>query len=140
MLRVVFDTSSIVGTVLLARSVPHKAFRLALATTHLCASSQTLDELQVVLRRPKFDRYMPISARREFFDMVVRTVAVHEVSPEVMLSIKPRSRDPGDDKFLALAVACDADIIVSSDDDLLSLDAWHGVRILTPAEFVEVHA
>jgi predicted nucleic acid-binding protein len=27
-------------------------------------------------------------------------------------------------------------VIVSSDQDLLVLDPWHGIRILTPAQFL----
>jgi hypothetical protein len=40
---------------------------------------------------------------------------------------------PKDDKYLELALAADAEIIVSSDDDLLMLHPWRGVRILRPA-------
>nr|WP_231402690.1 putative toxin-antitoxin system toxin component, PIN family [Caenimonas aquaedulcis] len=135
-MRVVFDTSSIVGAVLLARSIPNQAYRRALSLARLCASAETLDELQDVLRRPKFDRYLPIASRREFFDSLVRVVEIHDVPQAVTRALRPRSRDPADDKFLALAVSCDADIIVSSDEDLLCLDPWHRVRIMTPAGFI----
>jgi uncharacterized protein len=45
-------------------------------------------------------------------------------------------RDPKDDKFLALAVACEAMTLISSDADLLSLQRWRNIAILTPAEFL----
>jgi predicted nucleic acid-binding protein len=44
-------------------------------------------------------------------------------------------RDPKDDKFLELAVNGKATCIVSGDDDLLVLNAFRGVAILTPQEF-----
>jgi len=45
-------------------------------------------------------------------------------------------RDPKDDKFLSLAVAGGAPIIVSSDDDLLSMGRFMDVVIMSPKAFV----
>ena len=39
------------------------------------------------------------------------------------------------DKFLALALASEADWLVSSDEDLLVLHPWRGLRIVTPRNF-----
>lgn len=47
------------------------------------------------------------------------------------------SRDPDDDKFLGLAVAGEAEVIVSGDQDLLVLDPFHGARMVRPRTFVE---
>jgi uncharacterized protein len=48
-----------------------------------------------------------------------------------------KCRDPKDDKFLELAVAGRAAVLVSGDADLQSLDPFEGVRILSPAVFLE---
>ena len=45
-------------------------------------------------------------------------------------------RDAKDDKYLELAFAAGAGVIVSSDADLLVLHPWRGVRILRPAEYL----
>jgi predicted nucleic acid-binding protein len=46
-------------------------------------------------------------------------------------------RDPKDDKYLALAAAGRADVIVSSDlRHLLSMHPWRGIPILSPADFL----
>jgi predicted nucleic acid-binding protein len=46
-------------------------------------------------------------------------------------------RDPKDDKYLALAAAGGADVIVSSDArHLLSMHPWRGIPILSPADFL----
>jgi putative PIN family toxin of toxin-antitoxin system len=50
---------------------------------------------------------------------------------------EPVARDPDDDKFLACARAANVSIVVSGDLDLLSLDPWNGIRILSPREFVD---
>jgi putative PIN family toxin of toxin-antitoxin system len=45
-------------------------------------------------------------------------------------------RDPKDDKFLSLAVSGGATYIVTGDKDLLALDPFQGIRILTPSDFL----
>ena len=44
-------------------------------------------------------------------------------------------RDPKDNKFLELAVNGRADAIISGDADLLQLDVFRGIPIITPAAF-----
>lgn len=46
----------------------------------------------------------------------------------------PVCRDPDDDAVLALALAAQADLIVSGDDDLLALTHYQGIPIVNPAE------
>lgn len=46
-------------------------------------------------------------------------------------------RDPKDNKFLEAALAGEADVIVTGDDDLLVLNPFEGVDILRPAKFLE---
>jgi predicted nucleic acid-binding protein len=49
-------------------------------------------------------------------------------------------RDPTDDKFLELAVNGLADYIVSGDADLLSINPFREIPIVTPATFVRAAA
>ena len=46
-------------------------------------------------------------------------------------------RDPKDNKFLELAVNGHADMIVSGDADLLALNPFREIPIVTPATFVQ---
>lgn len=46
-------------------------------------------------------------------------------------------RDPTDDKFFELAVNGQPDLIVTGDDDLLALNPFRGILIVTPAVFVQ---
>ncbi len=46
-------------------------------------------------------------------------------------------RDPNDDMILECAVAANADVIISGDKDLLALDQYEGIRILTPRAFLD---
>ncbi len=44
-------------------------------------------------------------------------------------------RDANDDMVLECAVVAGADVIVSGDKDLLTLNPFEGIRIVSPAEF-----
>ncbi len=45
-------------------------------------------------------------------------------------------RDPKDDMYLELAVSDEATCIVSGDQDLLQLNPFQGIPIITPDEFL----
>ena len=49
-------------------------------------------------------------------------------------------RDPDDDKFLELAVNGHANSIISGDIDLLVLDTFRGIPIITPTAFGHARA
>jgi putative PIN family toxin of toxin-antitoxin system len=135
--RVVFDTSTLVSAALRVGSLPHSALAHALLTGEVCASASTLDELDEVLERPKFDRYQPVDVRKEFAAILRRYASVFAVSKTDESKVQPPCRDPKDNQFLTLIQECDADALVSSDTDLLVLHPWNGVPILTPAAFLE---
>jgi len=135
--RVVLDTSTLVSAVLRPTSVPRQAFMKALAEAELCVSVATLDELATVLTRHRFDRYLNLETRLEFLALYRRHTRLFPVTAEDETVLPMRSRDPRDDKFLALALACGAAAVVSSDDDLLSLSPYGTVPVLTPGQFVD---
>ena len=49
---------------------------------------------------------------------------------------KQRSRDPKDDPYLACALASRAKVIVTRDDDLLTMNKPFGIEIITPRELL----
>jgi putative PIN family toxin of toxin-antitoxin system len=85
------------------------------------ASPLLLDELDRVLRRPKFARYADERTRREFVERVRRHAAIVEDPDDV----PPVTRDRADDYLVALARKEGVDAVVSGDRDLLDagLDA-----------------
>ena len=70
--RVVFDTGVAVSAVLLPRSVPRQAFDAAVARGKLLVSEATVAELDEVLRRSKFNKYVPEELRVEFLAALVQ--------------------------------------------------------------------
>ena len=93
-------------------------------------SPATAAELDRVLARPKFRPYITPTERHDFLLALARAVTVVEAPAHMQVC-----RDPRDDKFLDLALAARALAIVTGDKDLLVLDPYEGVRIVTPAEF-----
>jgi putative PIN family toxin of toxin-antitoxin system len=134
--RVVFDSSTLVGAALRVGSTPHGALSAALDFWDLCASAETLAELEEVLGRSKFDRYLDREKRQIFVANLRRRVHLFVVPDTTMSETDPRCRDPKDNQFLALAQVAEADVLVSSDADLLVLNPWRGIPIVTPAEFL----
>lgn len=94
-------------------------------------SSPTLGELYEVLIRKRFRRYVDEQDVRSFLAGLTREA--EWVDPSERISI---CRDPKDDKFLELAIAGRATHIVTGDADLLALNPFRGVHILSPQEFL----
>ena len=118
-------------------SVPRQALLNALRTFELAASVATLHELREVLQRPKFDRYASLRARLDFLALVSRHAHLVEVDAASEQAASGACRDAKDAKFLALALACHAAALITSDADLLVLHPWHGVPISAPATFLQ---
>ena len=133
--RVVFDTSTLVSAVLKPQSVPAQSLARAWEVAELLVSTETLDELRQVLARDRLDRFRDIGARREFFDHYEAMTLLCPVETSVVAC-----RDPSDDKFLSLAVSAGAKLIISSDNDLLTLGQLRGVTILRPSQFLALCA
>ncbi|HXZ42806.1 MAG TPA: putative toxin-antitoxin system toxin component, PIN family [Terriglobales bacterium] len=46
-------------------------------------------------------------------------------------------QDPSDNKFLEVALNGRADLILTGDAELLALDPWREIAILTPSEYLK---
>lgn len=134
--RIVIDTSTLIGAVLRPGSVPRQVFLAAVRTHELCVSHATLNELREVMQRPKFDRYAPLQVRLDFYALVAERSRLWDVDEKSEGIANGACRDDKDARFLALALDCQAVALVSSDADLLVLNPWHEVPILTPATFL----
>lgn len=133
--RWVVDTNVFVSWVIRPRGIPGLPVDRAIDLGRLLFSSETHRELVSAVRRPKFDPYVPVLKRIEFL------VVLDEVLDWVVPTRPIRAcRDPKDDKFLEVAVHGNADALITGDEDLLTLHPFHGVPILTPQDFLALHA
>ena len=128
-MRVVIDTNVWISSLLRPSRDHADAVAALWKGATLLYSAAVLDELIDVLGRNKIRRYVsPQSA----LDLVARFTAKAELV-EITETIEA-SRDPDDDKFLELAVAGKADMIVTGDTDLLDLHPFRDIAILSPRE------
>ena len=96
--------------------------------------SQALsEELDDVLSRHRFDRYVTRLERTAFLRYLLRMAISVRITETVRAC-----RDPDDDKILELAVNGHADYIVTGDDDLLVMNPFRGIEIVRPAEFLAI--
>jgi putative PIN family toxin of toxin-antitoxin system len=128
---IVFDASTLISATFRRDGVPARAVRLALQVDQLAVSEATMAELLDVLDRPRLARFVAPDLRDELLGQL-DALALFFSPTEVVADC----RDAKDDKYLELALAAEADIIVSGDEDLLVLAPWRGVRILRPAEYL----
>ena len=128
---IVIDTGVLVSAAIRPQSVPALALERAWLHYEVCASQETFTELQDLLSRSKFDRYASPEIRQAFVDGLLRHLRMVEVTQLVR-----ECSDPKDDKFLALALAVNAEMIVASDPHLTQMHPWRAIPILPPAAFL----
>lgn len=129
-MRVVLDTNVLVSAALKRESTPGFAVRLVHVRHALLKSADTERQLFDVIARP----YLAALIDNETREWLRALFASAE--PVTITERIAACRDPTDDKFLELAVSGRADAIVSGDADLLALDPFRSIPILTPAKFV----
>ncbi|MFO0207124.1 MAG: putative toxin-antitoxin system toxin component, PIN family [Betaproteobacteria bacterium] len=118
---------------LLWRGPPHALLEQVRAgTLSMVSSPALLAELADVIGRAKFDAILvKTNTSRERSLAQVRQLADVIEPPPLR---EPVCRDPDDDQVLALALAAKVDLIVSGDNDLLSLGSFEGIPIVAPAQ------
>lgn len=133
-MRVTADTNVVVSG-LFWRGNPRRVLDAARdGIIELYTTATLLKELEDVLKREKFEKRLSAATVtiRELVDGYASLTTVVDVLsvPTVVL------RDPDDDEVIACAVAAECELIVSGDDDLLSLKQHQEIRILTSAELL----
>ncbi|MDZ4686957.1 MAG: putative toxin-antitoxin system toxin component, PIN family [Planctomycetaceae bacterium] len=130
-MRIVVDTSVVVSALLLPGSTPRRAFDRARQSGVLLSSGETVDELNAVLRRPKFNTYITEEQRLEFLAAMIQEAEIVLVTTTVL-----ECRDPKDNKFLELAISGQATHVLTGDSDLLELHPFRGIAVVTPQQFL----
>ena len=131
--RVVLDTSTLIGAILKPQSIPVQALNLATEHAEILVSEESLAELARVIQRPHLERYRSPVERETFYQTYAEVALLIAVTKPVTAC-----RDPKEDKILSVAVAGGASLIVSSDLDLLSMQQFGVIPILSARAFVEL--
>jgi putative PIN family toxin of toxin-antitoxin system len=130
-MRIVVDTNIFVSAALKDKSLPAIAARLATQQGILLKSTATEQQLIEVIVRPYLAPLIS-PASREWLEAILAAAELVTITEHIAAC-----RDPTDDKFLELAVSGRADLILTGDNDLLVLNPFRGIPIVTPATFVQ---
>ena len=122
--RFVADTNVLVSFVLRPNSTPGRAITRALLDHLMVFSETTYAELEQVLMRAKFDRYVSKRQRRTALRLL-KDAALHVETNEAIQACS----DPRDDRILEAAVAGGAKLILSGDKALLALNPFRDITI-----------
>ena len=138
MLRAVLDTNVIVSGVISKKGPPAQLMvAWAEHVFNLVTSDAIISEIQRVLSEPRLKNVFNITderivelveALRE--DSILVAGAVHDIQGAV-------PSDPSDEIFLAAGLDGNADVVVSGDKDLLGIESFRGIVILTPRQFLD---
>ena len=133
-MRAVVDTNILVRAVIKPQgSVGPVLQRLRRRDYTLLLSRATLDEFVEVVHRPRLR--VKYGSSESTLRAVIRLIVLRSelVQPDVQIVV---CRDPKDDKFFEVAVSGQAGVIVSGDEDLLTLDPYAGIPIVSPSRFL----
>jgi putative PIN family toxin of toxin-antitoxin system len=135
-MRAVIDTSVLVSGLIRPQGPPGAVMR-ALRDGKFTAiySHETLIEFVEVLGRDFIRSKYQVQA--EDISALVSLIRLRgeAVAPTQKVS---DCRDPKDNKFLEAALAGEVDYIVSGDDDLLSMNPYQDIPVLSPLDFLKV--
>ncbi len=132
MRRVVLDPGVLVSALIAPEGSPARLLReIRAGGLELVVSPLLLEELEGVLGRQKFRRYVDLATVREYVDLL-RRQALAAPDPEDPSPL--RSADPDDDYLIALAQSQNA-VLVSGDKHLLEIGG--GAPILAPADLLQ---
>ncbi len=128
MIRIVIDTniwiSFLIGKTLSGLE------KFLLKKVKVITSDEQIDEITSVLKRPKFKKYFTDDDIVEFLTILLKvseTVIIEHVIHDC--------RDKKDNFILETALKGKADIIITGDKDLLDLNPYKGIKIISYREF-----
>jgi putative PIN family toxin of toxin-antitoxin system len=131
-LRVTVDTNIIISALNFSGSPLRILEMAAEGAIRLAVSDNILNEVERVLRRPKF------GWSQERIDAAVRQISgfAEHVEPKQRIDIV--KEDPTDNRIIECAAASGSEYLVTGDRHLLKIGQYQGVKMTTPSEFVEI--
>ncbi|MBI4672706.1 MAG: putative toxin-antitoxin system toxin component, PIN family [Chloroflexi bacterium] len=134
---VVLDTNVFLSAFLSPRGTPAEILRRWEAEAFEVATSPTLRaELSRTLDYSKITKYLKASDAE--IQNTLRRLALAPLNREPTVQLDVVKRDRDDNRVLECAVEVGAEYIVTGDEDLLELQEYDGIQILSPAEFVRL--
>ena len=129
-MKVIIDTNVFVSGIFWS-GPPYKILKAwQLQKITLVISQEIFDEYKRI-GKVLSDKYPTVN-----IDPFLQLVAINAEAYIPATLKHPISRDPDDDKFIACALAAHVKLIISGDQDLLTISRYQDIEIMTPALFV----
>jgi len=129
-MKIVLDANVIIAA-FAARGLCESIMEVCLSEHEIALSDDLLDEILRNLR-------IKIKLPKDVVDNIGAFLREHSnISIPSPLALDA-CRDPDDIKILGLAVASNADYIITGDKDLLVLKSFEGIPILNPRSFSDI--
>ncbi|MBD2482871.1 putative toxin-antitoxin system toxin component, PIN family [Planktothrix sp. FACHB-1365] len=132
---IVIDTNVLLSAALSPNGTARQALDKAYQQFKIAQSEETYQELKTRIYKPKFNKYISDQDREQFLEVVKKSSHFIETTSQINIC-----RDPDDNKFLELTKDCNAEYLITGDQDLLSLTtlAEYQNKIMTPKNFLTV--
>jgi hypothetical protein len=135
-MRVVVDTNVFVSALLSPQGIPSQLFQYwELHYFDILISAESMQELARVLHYPKIRKGLR-STDTELAEFV-RLFTDRGILVAPRETIRAIPADVSDNVYLEIAMAGDAQYIISGDKHLLQLQKYRGIMILTPTAFFD---
>ena len=131
--RVVIDTNVFIIALLNPLVTPKKVINIAVSQFTILQSEANYQELATRISKKKFDKYLEKDDRLDFLSSLKNRSLFVDIWHETRVC-----SDLDDNKFLELAVSGMAQYIITGDKELLILNTYQGIPIITPAEFLVI--
>jgi hypothetical protein len=132
-MRVVVDTNVFVSSFLSPGGTPRKIIDLwKRGNAILCLSPAIIEEYVLVLGRLGLEGEPEMD---ELLELFKKKANILFTAPAGVLNVV--EADPDDDKFIECALHAKAEFVISGDRHLLDVGNYEGIRIVTPAEFLQ---
>jgi putative PIN family toxin of toxin-antitoxin system len=130
----VIDVNVFISAFLFTNSKPREALDKAQDSGFVLLSNSIFLELVEVINRPKFNRYLSSKRKQKLISDLTETSIF--IEPNLVIN---ECRDTKDNKYLELAVAGQADCIITGDQDLLILNPFRQINIITVQQFLTTY-
>lgn len=138
MIRAVVDTNILVSALISKKtSPPLQVYRLIKSADFLLITSSTiLEELEDVITRKEIIK-LHQRTPGQIKEILKEIIETSYIVPG-LVNVEVVKKDPDDDKFIAAAIEGQADYIITGDKPLLNIKEYHGIKIISPTEFVKI--
>ena len=131
-MKIVLDANIFISSFFWGGNPQKVVERIIAGMDELFITKKILDEIDDVVRRPKFHAD---NDRINYFINSIEEIG-NKITP--LKGIKNGSRDKTDNKYIECGIAANVDYIISGDVHLLEIKNYGSIKIVTAKEYLDI--